>query len=157
MNEFEKEIQSLKEELGRKRDEISDLKKLAGRDIDREFTAPLEEFSDKEMDDYLRDGLSAVNALADARPDLRAITSPRKALGRPIAFLKRKLLETTFIQLDVFLDRQIGFNKQVVALVRIMRGRMADRMKALEEKTAGLEEDTALLRGRLDDLGARMK
>jgi len=157
MNELETEIQRLKEELDRKREEITDLKKLAGRDIDRAFEAPLEEFSDKELDDYLRDGLSAVNTLADARPDLRAITSSRKTLGRPVLFLKRVLLETTFSQLDVFLDRQIGFNKQMVTLIRILRGRLADRMKALEEKAAGLEEDTVLLRSRLDDLGARLK
>ena len=157
MNELEKEIQTLKDELDRKREEIDDLKKLAGREIDRTFEAPLEEFSETELDVYLKDELSAINDLAASRPDIRAVTSARKTIGRPIALLKRKLLETTFIQLDVFLDKQIKFNGQVVALLRILHRRLTERTKALEERLAVLEEESVLLRDRLDDMAARPK
>jgi len=157
MNELEKEIQALKDELDRKREEIDDLKKLAGREIDRTFEAPLEEFSDRELDVYLKDELSAINDLAASRPDIRAVASARKTLGRPIALLKRKLLETTFIQLDVFLDKQIKFNKQAVTLLRVLHRRLTERVKALEDRIAGLEEETVLLRDRINEIAARQK
>ena len=166
MNELEGEIRRLREELDRKGEEISDLKKLLGRDIDREFSVPVEELSDRELENYLRDQLSTFKAPPDDRPDIRAITSPRKTLGKPFVFLKRALLETTFTQLNAFLDqlkvffdRQNGFDRQVVALFRTLHARdsrRAERLKALEAKVAGYEEDLALFRTKLEDLSAAL-
>ena len=157
MNELEMEIQRLKEELDRKREEITDLKKLAGRDIDREFALPVEELSDRELEIYLRDTLPLINGFVETKPDIREITSSRKTLGRPFEFLKRDLLDTTFTQFNLHLDRQIRFNRQVAALFRTLQvrdGRRDEHLKALEEKAAGFEEDLALLRNKIEDLGA---
>ena len=166
MNEIEEEIQLLQDELDRKREEISDLKKLLGRDIDREFSVPVEELSDRELENYLRDQLSAFKAPPDARPDIRAFTSPRKTLGKPFVFLKRALLETTFTRLNVFLDqlglfldRQNGFDRQVAALFRTLHVRavrQTDRLKMLEVKIAGYDEDLALFRTKLEDLSTAL-
>lgn len=157
MNELEKKLQALKEELDRKREEIADLKKLTGREIDRRFPASLEDLSDKELGDYLRDTLSEFNDLTEARPDIRAVAPSRRMLGRPIAFLKRKLLETTFIHLDVFLDKQIGFNRQAAALIRILHRRLVERSSFLEGRIAELEEDSLLVRDRLNEIESRLR
>ncbi|MCX6567147.1 MAG: hypothetical protein NTW38_12145 [Candidatus Aminicenantes bacterium] len=164
MNELEAEIRYLKEELDRKKEEISDLRKLLGREIDREFAPPVEELSDKELADYLRDTIPLINGFVETKPDIRAITSHRKTLGRPVVFLKRALLKTTFTQLNASLDLQnrfnrdqSRFNRQVAALFRTLHvrdGRRAERLKALEEKVAGYEEDLALLRNKLEGLNA---
>jgi len=160
MNELEQEIRRLKDELDRKREEISDLRKLLGGEIDREFSAPVEEFSNKELENHLRELLSSIDAQADSRPDLRAITSPRKTLGKPFVFLKRALLETTFTQLNAFLDLQIRFNRQVASLFRTLHvraGRQTDRLKMLDAKIVGYDEDLALFRTKLEDLRAALE
>jgi len=159
MKELEQEIRRLKDELERKKEEISDLKKLLGREIDREFAPPVEELSDRELENYLRDTLPLINGFVETKPDIRAITSPRKTLGRPFVFLKRALLETTFTPLNTFLDLQCRFNRQVAVLFRTLHvrdGRRAERLKALEAKVAGYEEDLALFRTKLEDLRAAL-
>jgi len=154
MNDLELEVRRLRNELEQKAEEIADLRKLVGREIDREFSAPAEELSDKELRILVQELLTSINGLTDARPDLRAIASHRKTLGKPVAFLKRALLETTFARLNSFANLQIQFDEKTAEVGRallVRTGRQAELLKTLEAKIAGLEEDLILVRTKLED------
>ncbi|MBN1940253.1 MAG: hypothetical protein JW843_11755 [Candidatus Aminicenantes bacterium] len=149
MNKLEEEIQRLKSELDRKKEELSDLRKLVGRDVDREFPPAIEGMSDRELEIHLRDTIPLINGFVETKPDLRELKSHRKVFGRPIAAAKRALLETTLRPLEEFIDRQVKYNRQAAALLQALHqrsGRYAARIKALEERVAACEEDLVLLK-----------
>jgi len=159
MEELAKEIQRLKEELEGKKKEVDDLKKWINRDIDRQFSSPIEEFSDRELDTLIRDGLAVVLLHVESKPDLRAITSHRKTFGKPIVLLKRALLETTFRRIDSFLDHQFQFNQQIAALCRAFLVRVQhniEKMSRIEERASRWEEDLVILKNKIDDLRSRL-
>ncbi|MDP2914052.1 MAG: hypothetical protein Q8O91_01210 [Candidatus Aminicenantes bacterium] len=155
MDERAKEIRRLKETLDKKIAEIHDLEELVNKDIDRTFPSPVEEFSEKELTTYIRECLSSIDIDLEFKPDIRAITSHRKTLGKPIVFLKRAFLETTFRSIDSFLDKQIHFNRQISALCRALLLRTShsrERMKQIEERISGCEENLAILKNKLENL-----
>ena len=149
MNKFEEEIQRLKQELDRKKEELTDLRKLVGKDVDREFPPAVEGMSDRELEIYLRDTIPLINGFVETKPDLRALKSHRKVFGRPVLAFKRAMLETTVRPLEEFIERQVKFNRQAAVLLQALHqrsGRYAARIKDLEERIAGCEEDLALLK-----------
>ena len=154
MDEQAQEIQRLKDALAEKMARIHDLEQLVNKDIDRTFPTPVEEFSDKELATYIRDCLASIAADLDFKPDIRAITSHRKTLGKPILFLKRAFLETTFRSIDSFLDKQTLFNRQISALCRAMLVRTShhmEKIKLIEERISDCEETLAILKNKLED------
>jgi len=160
MNNLEDEIKRLKEELDRKKAELVDLRRLVGKDVDREFPPAVEEMSDRELEVHLRDTIPLINGFVETMPDLRELKSHRKFFGRPIVAMKRALLETTVRPLEEYLERQVKFNRQVAALLRTLHlraGRYAARIKVIEDKAAGFEEDLALLHSAVDDLRAKSR
>ena len=154
MDEQAQEIQRLKEALALRIAEIHDLEKLVDKNIDRTFPVPVEEFSEKELAVFIRDCLASIAADLDFKPDIRALTSHRKTLARPVLFLKRAFLETTFNTIDSFLDKQTRFNRQMSALCRallVRTGRHMEQLKQIEERLSGCEETLAILKAKLDD------
>jgi predicted nuclease with TOPRIM domain len=155
MEELSKEIERLKEELKRRKEEIQDLKKLIRKEIDREFSCPLEELSEKELETYIRESLSTLPLHIESKPDIKKITSHRKTLGRPIVFIKRAFLETTFNFINSFLDRQTDFNRRIAGLSRAVLLRLGynlERIKRIEERVGRCEESLAILKNKLEDL-----
>jgi hypothetical protein len=149
MNKLEEEIQRLKQELDRKKEDLTDLRKLVGKDVDREFPPAVEGMSDRELEIYLRDTIPLINGFVETKPDLRALKSHRKVFGRPVLAFKRAMLETTVRPLEEFIERQVKFNRQAAVLLQTLHqrsGRYAARIKALEERIAACEEDLALLK-----------
>jgi hypothetical protein len=160
MDTLGREIQRLKAELDRKRDEIVDLRKLIAENVDRKFPASAEEFSDRELEIHLRDSLAALKGREETKPDLKAVLSHRRTLRKPVEFLKRGLLQTTFDSLNDFLDKQNEFNSRIstfsqALLIRLRSDR--ERLKAVEEKLAEVEETTRLLADKLEDLRSRLR
>jgi hypothetical protein len=84
MDTLAHEIQRLKEELDRKRDEIVDLHKLIGETVDRKFPSSPEEFSDRELEIHLRDSLAALEGREETKPDLKAVLSEDAPQARGI-------------------------------------------------------------------------
>ena len=80
-----KEIQRLKKEMYKRKEEISDIKKLVNKEIDQEFYSNLSELSEKELETYIEECLSSINRNIDPKPEKKSITSHRKILGTPIA------------------------------------------------------------------------
>jgi DNA repair exonuclease SbcCD ATPase subunit len=157
IQELAAEIQRLKEELAQKKAEIRDLKRLLRREIDREFPPNLDEFSDRELDDYFRDCLFPIKEVVDPRPDPKALRSHRKVVGRPVDFLKRLFLRMTGFYVHLLLDDQARFNKlsanlSQALLIRLRRHH--ERLKGIEDKISGCEMGLSLLKNRLEDLQA---
>jgi hypothetical protein len=159
MDTLAHEIQRLKEELDRKRDEILDLRKLVSEDIDRKFPGSAKDFSDRELEIHLRDSLAALEGREETKPDLKAVLSHRRTLRKPVEFIKRGLLQTTFESLNDFLDKQNEFNRRIstfsqALLIRLRHDR--ERLKGIEEKVADCEESLALLTNKLEDLRSNL-
>ncbi len=154
------EIQRLKEELDRKRREIEDIKELANKEIDRSFPAHLEEFSERELETYIAESIASIKRKIDSRPAQEPITSHRKVIGRPIVTLKRFLLQSLADYNDLFLDKQIRFNRQSVDLYQALLLRTRhnkERMKQIQEQISACEESLVVLKAKLEDLRANLE
>lgn len=159
MDTLAHEIQRLKEELDRKRDEILDLRKLIGETVDRKFPSSPEEFSDRELEIHLRESLAALEGREETKPDLKAVLSHRRTLRKPVEFLKRGLLQTTFESLNDFLDKQNEFNRRISTFAQALLIRLRydrERLKGIEEKVVDCEESLALLTNKLEDLRSNL-
>lgn len=155
-----REIQRLKEELDKKKQEIQDLRELANKEIDRPFPPNLEEFSEREIESYIEDWIPSIKKRIDSKPDKEPITSHRKLLGKPIVFLKRILLKTMVEYNEIFLAKQIEFNRQSVdlylaLLLRVKQNR--ERMKQIQEKISGCEENLVVLQAKLETLHSSLE
>jgi len=154
------EIQRLKEELDRKRKEIEDIKKLANKEIDRSFPPNLEEFSERELESYIAESIASIKTEIDTRPAKEPITSHRKFIGRPIVTLKRFLLQSLADYNDLFLDKQIRFNRQSVDLYQALLLRTKhnkERMEQIQEQISACEESLVVLKAKLEDLRTNLE
>jgi len=159
-----KEIQRLKKELYRKKEEIRDLKKLVNKEIDREFQSDLEELSERELETYIGECFSSMKANIDTKPDEKPITSHRKILGKPIILIKQILSRITGVNsyADLILDKQTSildnqteFNRQSIALhqaLLISFRKNRERIRQIEEKISDCEENLIIIMNKIKDL-----
>jgi len=159
-----KEIQRLKKELYRKKEEIRDLKKLVNKEIDREFQLDLEELSERELETYIGECFSSMKRNIDTKPEEKPITSHRKVIGKPIILIKQILSRITGVYsyakliLDkqtLILDKQTEFNRQSVALhqasfIRFRKNR--EKIQQIEEKISDCEENLVIIMEKIKDL-----
>jgi septal ring factor EnvC (AmiA/AmiB activator) len=152
-----KEIRRLKAELDKKKKEIEDIKDLVNKEIDRPFPPRVEDFSERELETYLAEYITLIKKHIDSRPEKELITSHRKILGKPIIFLKRILLKAMIGYNDIFLAKQIQFNRESVDLYQALLLQARNnkkRMKQVQEKITSFEENLAVLGAKLEDLRA---
>lgn len=148
-----KEINRLKEELFKQKQQAAGIKELVKKEIDRDFSVDLWELSERELDNEMGSRLSSLNDDIDPRPDSKTITSHRKILGKPIVFIKRMVMKIVSGYTNSILEKQRRFNEQVVAfhLASFIRSRHNEKkIGAIEEKLKTLEEDQDLLQEQLD-------
>jgi len=160
MEDLAREIQRLRAELEKKKEEIQDLRKLVNKEIDRDFPPDLDAFSEKELDTFIRELISSSKDFTETKPDLKPIKSHRKTIGKPVVLLKRILLETTFDNLELFLDKQMQFNRQSIDLGRALFLRLRvekERMEKVEERIIACEENLVILKSKLEDLRAGLE
>lgn len=149
------EINRLKEEIYRQKENISDIKQLVKREIDRDFPMDLWELSERELDNEMGNRLSLLNDDIDVRPDPKTITSHRGILGKPIVLIKRLFMKLTGFYTNTLLEKQKQFNAQLVAfhLASFIRFRHNEqKIKEIEEKLKTFEEDQELLLEQLEKL-----
>jgi cell division septum initiation protein DivIVA len=157
--DISKEIERLKEDLARKKEEAADIRTLVNQEIDRPFPANIEEFSERELETYIAESIAAIKTQIDARPDRQPFASHRKIVGRLISSFKRFLLQSMADYNDAFLAKQVGFNERSVnlyhaVLLRIKHNK--ERMKQIQEKIGGFEEALAVFEARLADIRSRL-
>lgn len=156
MNEqLRKEINRLREELYKQKEKISDIKKLAGKEIDRDFPIDLWELSEIELDNEMGNRLSFLNQDIDPRPDANSITSHRRFLGKPIILFKRMIMKIAGFYTNTILEKQRRLNEQLVVfhLASFIRFRRNERkIEEIREKLKALDEDQELLSEQLDIL-----
>jgi hypothetical protein len=150
-----KEINRLTEEIHRQKEKAADLKELVKEEIDRDFPVDFWELSERELDNEMGRRLSFLNDDIDTRPDARSITSHRRILGKPIVFIKRLVMKIAGFYTNTILEKQRGFNEQLVAfhLASFIRFRHNERkIKEILEKLKALEEDQELILEQLTQL-----
>ena len=152
-----KEVQRLKKELYRKKEEIRDLKKLVHKEIDREFQSDLEELSERELETYIGECFSSMKRNIDTKPDEKPITSHRKILGKPIILIKQVLSRITgvYSYVNLILDKKTEFNRQSVALhqaLLISFRKNRERIRQIEEKISDCEENLIIIMNKIKDL-----
>jgi hypothetical protein len=160
MEDSAREIQRLRAALEKKKEEIQDLRRLVNKEIDRDFPPDLDAFSEKELDTFIRELILSGKDFTESKPDLKPIKSHRKSIGKPIVLLKRMLLETTFDNLDLFLDKQVRFNRQSADLGRALFLRLRiekERLEKVEERIIACEESLVILKSKLEDLSAGLE
>jgi len=152
-----REIQRLKEELEKKRGEVEDIRVLVNQQIDRPFLAEVKEYSEKELETYIREQISTVENCVDPRPDKQSVASHRKIIGRPIVFFKRLLLKMTGFHVHLLLDKQTQFNRESAALNQalvIRLGQIKERMRQIQVKISTCEEGLVVLEKKLEELSS---
>lgn len=155
-----KEIQRLKEELDKKKEEIQDLRELVKKEIDRPFPADAEELSERELETYIAEHFPSIRSRIDSKPDKKPLASHRKILGRPIVLLKQFLLKSIVDYNDLFLAKQAQFNQQSVDLYQALLLQTRNnkkRMKQIQEKISAFEENLTVLEAKLEDLHSSLE
>jgi len=155
-----KEIQRLKEELEKKKREVRDLTELIHKELDRPFPANVEELSERELETYVAEHFPSLKTSPDTKPDKKPITSHRKIFGKPIVFLKQFLLKSVVDYNDLFLAKQVQFNRQSIDLYQALLLQARNnkkRMKQVQEKISSFEENLAVLGAKLEDLRSRFE
>jgi hypothetical protein len=152
---YAEEINRLKEEIHKQKEAVSSIAELVKSEIDRDFPIDLWELSDRELDNEMGNRLSFLNDDIDTRPEPGHITSHRKILGKPVVLIKRVFMKLTRFYTNTLLEKQRGFNAQVVEfqLASFIRSRNIEkRILGIEGKLKTLEEDHRLISEQLDKL-----
>jgi hypothetical protein len=150
-----KEIHRLKEELCKQKEALDEINRLVNEKIDRDFPIDLWELSERELDNEMGGRLPFLDDDIDIKPDVTAVTSHRRIIGKPVAFFKRLFLKTFSFYTDTLLEKQVRFNDQSVAfhLACFIRFRQNERrLKEIEERVKTIEEDGELMLEQLDKL-----
>jgi hypothetical protein len=155
-----REIQRLKEEIFRRKEEIQDIKELVKREIDRQFQVDLGELSERELGPELEKTLFSIENNIYPKPDIKSFKSHRKMLGKPILWLKRRFIRAISFYIDVILDKQKQFNKDSLALHKASLnrlGRSEELAKQIEKRLSHCEENVVIIINRLEDLQSSIK
>lgn len=158
MEEKEKitgQIESLKEELFRRKEEVDSIKELVKSEIDRDYHINLWELSPRELDNLMGSRLSFLNDDIDTRPEPGIITSHRKILGKPIVFVKRVIMKLFSAYTNSILEKQRLFNDQLVAfhLASFIRFKHNEKkLREIEERIKDFEDNQELLLAELNSI-----
>jgi hypothetical protein len=150
-----KEINSMKQEIFQQKENITDIKDLVKKEIDRDFTVDLWELSERELDSEMGNRLSFLNDDIDTRPEAKTITSHRRIIGRPIVLIKRLVMKIAGFYTNTILEKQRKFNEQLVAfhLASFIRFRHnEEKIKEIKKRLKILEENQELMLERLETL-----
>jgi len=142
--DIQKEIDGLKQEIYRQKEQVHGIDELLKDRIDKDFPVDLWELSERELDNEMGNRLSFLNDDIDTRPDVHSISSHRRWLGKPIVWFKRLIMKITGFYTNSLLEKQRQFNAQTVMfhLAAFIRSRRNEReIKELEDKLKTLEED----------------
>jgi hypothetical protein len=154
---IEREIQRLKEELAKRKQELDDIKKLAHKDIDRQFQTNVWDLSEREMAAFIEGHLLSIKDQIDIHPDAKTLTSHRGILGWPILGLKRFFMKRIRFYTDLFADKQTKFNTLSSGLLQaaLLRSQWnQERIRDLEERLGQCEDKLVVLIHKVQDIQA---
>ena len=152
-----KEIQRLKEEVSKKKDEIRDIKRLINKEIDREFFTEVWELSEREYSTFVREYKPPKAKFPDLKMDAKSITTHRKIIGWPIVFFKRILFKMLSPYINKSFDKQMSINRQIEASYHalyeaLLRRFMQDneKIRELKGRIENCEETLSIILKKLD-------
>lgn len=154
-NNIADEIEKLKKDLYKKKEEVHDIKQLVKKKIDREFSSDIEELSVRELVSQMDENHSLLNRLVDPFPDKEFIRSHRKRIGKPVVWFKRILLKITRPYITLILDKQKLFNQACVDLFQnlmVHQKRYHQKIIQIEERIGSCEVQMEAMAKRIEDL-----
>jgi archaellum component FlaC len=157
-NDIAKEVEKLKQELRQKKEEIHDLKKWINKEIDRDFSSDLEDFSTKELESLTDEYHALLDQDVDPVPDKTSITSHRKGIGKPVVWMKRFLLKMTRSYIALILGKQKSFNQKSVVLYQsllVHQKKYHERINHIEERLGECEVRLRNMAKQLEEMTAK--
>jgi hypothetical protein len=152
---IKKEMTKLKKELYEKKEEIRDINELINKDIDGKLHSPLEDFSERELESLLDEQHSFLAKSVNSVPEKMVITSHRKIIGKPIIWIKRRLLNvvSAYAYVRPIMDKQTAFNQKCVELYRTL----ILHQKKFRKKINHIEESVSECEAHLDIISKKLK
>jgi predicted nucleic acid-binding Zn-ribbon protein len=154
-NNIAEQMENLKKELRKKKDEIQDLKELVKTDIDRDFPSNPKDFSARELESQMDEYHSLLDRYVDPMPDKTSFTSHRKRIGMPIVWIKRILLKMTRPYISIILERQKIFNQKCMDLYQnliLHQKKYHDKISRVEERIGEFEVHLEVLQKKLEKI-----
>jgi hypothetical protein len=152
------EIARLKAELLKKREEIVDLRKLLGREIDHPFDSDPMDLTEREIEPFIEKSLSALAEDITRKAEPPSLTSHRRLLGRPVGYFKRIFMNWANLHAQNNLDKQSGYNRLAFGLLKVLvlrSRRSREKLRDLEDRLGKCEESLAVLVAKAQDIEAR--
>ena len=143
----------LKKELYDKKEEIQDINELVKKDIDKKLHSPLEDFSERELESLLDEHHSILAKSVNPLPEKLIIPSHRKIFGKPIVWIKRRLLNVVRAYITPIMVKQTAFNQKCVELYQTL----ILHQKKLRKKTNHTEERVNECEAHLDIISKKLK
>ena len=159
-NDIAKELEKLKKELQRKKEEIHDLKKWVKKEIDKDYPYDLEDFSERELASLMDEYHSLLDQSVDPVPDKTSITSHRKGIGKTIVWIKRILLKMSRSYIALILEKQKSFNQKCVGLFQsliIHHKKYKDKIDHIEEQLGECQVRLRIMSKKIEEMSARFE
>lgn len=161
MNEtIDQEVKRLKEDLLRRKEEVGDLRRLVGREIDREFELDPIDLTEREIEPFIEKTMGAISEDLALRPEPQALISHRRILGRPVLYFKRIFMNWADLYAKRILDKQNRINRNYFDLLKvlILRSRWSrEKLKELELRLGECEASLVVMINKAQDLQARLE
>jgi hypothetical protein len=150
-----KEMTKLKKELYDKKEEIRDINELANKEIDRKLHSPLEDFSERELESLMDEQHSFLANSVNPLPEKMVVTSHRKIIGKPIVWIKRRLLNavSAYAYIKPIMVKQTAFNQKCIELYRTL----ILHQKKFRKKINNMEERVSECEAHLDIISKKLK
>lgn len=161
MNEtIDQEVKRLKEDLLRRKEEVGDLRRLIGREIDREFEPDAMDLTEREIELFIEKTVAAVREDLALQPEPLTLISHRRILGRPVLYFKRLFMNWSDLYTKRILDRQKRTNLNFFDLLKVLvlRSRWSrEKLKELELRLGECEASLVVMISKAQDLQARLE
>jgi hypothetical protein len=159
---FTKEMPKLKKELYEKKEEIHDINKLVNKDIDRELHSPLEDFSERELESLMDEQHSFLANSVNPLPEKMVVTSHRKTIGKPIIWIKQRLLNvvSAYAYIKPIMVKQTAFNQKCVELYQTLilhQKKFRKKINHIEERVSECEAHLDIISNKLKEFDSKFE
>jgi len=157
---FTKEMTKLKKELYDKKEEIRDINELANKEIDRKLHSPIEDFSERELESLLDEHHSLLAKSVNPLPEKMVIPSHRKIIGKPIVWIKRRLLNVVSAYVTPIMVKQTAFNQKCVELYQALilhQKKLRKKINHMEERVSECEAHLDIISKKLKELDTKLE
>ena len=153
-------MEKIKKELFEKKEAMGDINQLVKNDIDRKRPSPLEDFSERELESLLDEHHAFLAKSFNPLPEKMVVTSPRKIMGQPIVWMKKRLLNVVNAYIMPILEKQTVFNQKSVEFYQALivhQKKLQKKVNRMEEKISECEAHLDIIEKNLKELETKFE